>query len=139
MAELGDRSNASKELSKLRSSPNIPPKTRIDLRVRVINALIAVDRAAARKEIETCIEEISNLENARPRERYFAAMVGRFTAIDDTVRARAIAERSGSVEEILTGYKHILDSMIATRSPANGLKYGLADSQSPEAIDTFSN
>jgi hypothetical protein len=145
LAHIGQKDRAARNLSGLRStaqtlsklgfSSDGASKTRIELRLRTIDTLTLVDEASARAEIETCVEEIAHLEEPELREKYFGAIVQRFIAIKDAYRARAIAERSGGIGQVLAGYKIILDSMLASSNPRNLTLYGLDDGLSPDTID----
>jgi hypothetical protein len=72
------------------------------------------------------------------RARNFATLARRFMSIQDAYRARIIAERAGVSEQVLSGYKDILDSMIEYRQPESRERLVLDENRFPSIIPLFS-
>ena len=103
-----------------------------------IEALTPLDLHVARAAIDACAADIARLDVPELRARNFAGLARRYAAIQDTYRARAIAERAASPEHVLSGYKDILDHMIGLTEPRSRQRFALDEDRAPSELSVFS-
>jgi len=72
------------------------------------------------------------------RAQNFAGLARRYASIQDTYRARLIAERAASPEHVLGGYKDILDHMIKSGQPQSRQRFALDEDRAPPEYSIFS-
>jgi hypothetical protein len=100
-------------------------------------SLARIDTFAARAAIDAGIADNARVDIAEIRAQNFAALVRPFMSIQDAYRARMIAERAGASEQVLSGYKAILDSMIEYRQPESRERLVLDEKRFPSIIPTL--
>jgi len=140
LAEVGEKSAAADRLkrAKVTLSNYYPLENRIALYDATIESLALIDPVAARAAIDACIADNARVDIAEIRARNFAALARRFMSIQDAYRARMIAERAGGSEQVLSGYKDILDSKIEHRQPESRERFALDEKRFPSIIPLFS-
>jgi hypothetical protein len=139
-AEIADKQSALDQLEEAtRALSNYHPlEKRIALYDATIEALAPLDIRAARAAIEACTADIARLDVPVLRAQNFAGLARRYASIQDTYRARLIAERAASPEHVLGGYRDILDHMIDSEQPQSRQRFALDEGGAPPEYSIFS-